>query len=74
VSVQINTFASVAVIPNLIRQLVADSAISAAFVPVFTSLFSKGEHERAYRLASSLLSFMIVVVGAATVVLMLGRR
>ncbi len=63
VSVQLNTFASVAVIPNLIRQLVADAAISAAFVPVFTSLFAKGERERAYRLASSLLSFMVVVVG-----------
>jgi putative peptidoglycan lipid II flippase len=69
VSVQLNTFASVAVIPNLIRQLVADAAISAAFVPVFTSLFTKGERERAYRLASSLLSFMTLVVGAATVVL-----
>ncbi len=72
VSVQLNTFASVAVIPNLIRQLVADAAISAAFVPVFTGLFAKGERERAYKLASSLLSFMVVVVGSATVVLMVG--
>ena len=64
VSVQLNTFASVAVIPNLIRQLVADAAISAAFVPVFTGLFAKGERERAYQLASSLLSFMVVVVGS----------
>jgi len=69
VSVQLNTFASVSVIPNLIRQLVADAAISAAFVPVFTGLFAKGERERAYRLASALLSFMTVVVGAVTVVL-----
>ena len=72
VSVQLNTFASVAVIPNLIRQLVADAAISAAFVPVFTGLFAKGERERAYKLASSLLSFMVVVVGSVTVVLVLG--
>ncbi len=73
VSVQLNTFASVAVIPNLIRQLVADAAVSAAFVPVFTSLFAKGERERAYRLASSLLSFMIVVVGTATLRAHAGR-
>jgi len=72
VSVQLNTFASVAVIPNLIRQLVADAAVSAAFVPVFTGLFAKGERERAYKLASSLLSFMVVVVGTVTLVLMLG--
>jgi len=69
VSVQLNTFASVSVIPNLIRQLVADAAISAAFVPVFTGLFTKGERERAYRLASSLLSFMTIVVGGVTVLL-----
>jgi putative peptidoglycan lipid II flippase len=68
-SVQLSTFASVSVIPNLIRQLFADAAISAAFVPVFTMLFSKGERERAYRLASSLLSFMLVVVGALVVLL-----
>ena len=73
VSVQLNTFASVAVIPNLIRQLFADAAMSAAFVPVFTGLFSKGERERAYQLASSLLSFMIVVVGAVTLRAHAGR-
>ncbi len=72
VSVGLNTYASVSVIPNLIRQLVADAAVSAAFVPVFTSLFTKGEHERAYRLASSLLSFMVVVVGVVTLALVLG--
>ena len=70
-SVELSTFASVSVIPNLIRQLFADAAISAAFVPVFTALFSKGERERAYRLASSLLSLMIVVVGLIVVVLMI---
>jgi len=68
VSVQINTYASVSVIPNLIRQLFADAAISAAFVPVFTALFAKGERERAFRLASSLLSFMVVGVGALVAV------
>jgi putative peptidoglycan lipid II flippase len=72
VSVGLNTYASVSVIPNLIRQLVADAAVSAAFVPVFTGLFAKGERERAYRLASSLLSFMVVVVGAVTLALVLG--
>ncbi len=63
VTADIGVYASVSVIPNLVRQLFADAAISAAFVPVFTQLFSRGEKERAYRLASSLLTFMIVVVG-----------
>ena len=72
VSVPLNTFTSVSVIPNLISQLVADAAVSSAFVPVFTSLFARGERERAYRLASSLLSFMTIVVGAVTVALVFG--
>src|SRR4051794_5093052 len=39
-------------IPNLVRSLFADAAISAAFVPVFTELLEKGEKRDAYRLAS----------------------
>ena len=34
----INTLISVSVVPNLVRQLVADAAVSAAFVPVITGL------------------------------------
>ncbi len=66
-----NTFVSVSVIPSLIQQLFADAAISAAFVPVFTALLAKGDHERAYRLAANLLGLIVVVVGAAVAVLAL---
>ena len=66
-----NTFVSVSVIPQLVQQLFADAAISAAFVPVFTSLLAKGERERAYRLAANLLGLIVVVVGTAVVVLAL---
>jgi len=66
-----NTFVSVSVIPQLVQQLFADAAISAAFVPVFTALLAKGEKERAYRLAANLLGLIVVVVGAAVVVLAL---
>jgi putative peptidoglycan lipid II flippase len=71
VSADIGVYASVSVIPNLIRQLFADAAISAAFVPVFMQLFSQGEKPRAYRLASSLLTFMIIVVGALVALLVI---
>ena len=69
VTADINMYATVSVVPNLVRQLFADAAISAAFVPVFTPLFSRGEKERAYRLAATLLGFMIVVVGAVVALL-----
>jgi putative peptidoglycan lipid II flippase len=66
-----NTFVSVSVIPQLVQQLFADAAISAAFVPVFTSLLAKGDPERAYRLAANLLGLIVVVVGSAVALLAL---
>jgi len=67
-----NVFVSVSVVPNLIRQLFADAAISAAFVPVLTALLTAGDVERARRLTGTLLGFMLAVVGALCVVLILG--
>ncbi len=71
VAPQYNTLVSVSVIPSLIQQLFADAAISAAFVPVFTALWAKDDHERAFRLAANLLGLIVVVVGGIVVVLML---
>ena len=66
-----NVFVSVSVVPNLIRQLFADAAISAAFVPVLTALLSDGDVQRARRLTGTLLGFMLAVVGSVCVVLIL---
>ncbi|MDP1847709.1 MAG: murein biosynthesis integral membrane protein MurJ [Solirubrobacteraceae bacterium] len=52
-------------IPNLIRSLVADAALSAAFVPVFTELLEKGRRREAFQLAST---FVVLIVGALTVI------
>jgi putative peptidoglycan lipid II flippase len=48
-------------IPNLVRNLFADAALSAAFVPVFTELLEKGRKREAYQLAST---FVAIIVGA----------
>ena len=71
VTADYNTFVSVSVVPNLIRQLFADAAISAAFVPVLTALLAAGDRERARRLTATLLGFMLAVVGSLCVVLIL---
>src|SRR5664280_1269747 len=71
VNPDLNTYVSVAVVPNLIAQLFADAAISAAFVPVFTQLVTGGDMARARRLAASLLGFLCTVVGAVCLVLIL---
>jgi putative peptidoglycan lipid II flippase len=58
---KINAFTVAFQVPNLFRALVADFALSAAFVPVFTELQEKGERQRAWRVASSL--FWITLLG-----------
>src|SRR5581483_4343892 len=42
----INAFTVAFQIPNLVRALVADAALSSAFVPVFSELLEKGERKR----------------------------
>jgi putative peptidoglycan lipid II flippase len=55
-------------IPNLVRSLFADAAISAAFVPVFTELLEKGKRREAYELAGSLLMIVLVGLGAISLI------
>ena len=57
-------------IPNLLRSLVADAALSAAFVPVFTDLDERGEHDRAWRVAGTVCSVILLVLGPLTVLAM----
>jgi putative peptidoglycan lipid II flippase len=51
-------------VPNLIRSLFADAALSAAFVPVFTELLEKGQRREAVRLASTLFLLILGALGA----------
>ena len=62
----INAFTAAFQVPNLIRALVADAALSSAFVPVFSELLVKGERKRAWRVASSLFWLMLLGLGALT--------
>jgi putative peptidoglycan lipid II flippase len=58
-------------IPNLVRSLVADSALSAAFVPVFTELLEHGRRRDAFRLASSLFALILIVLGGLSALFVL---
>jgi putative peptidoglycan lipid II flippase len=53
-------------IPNLVSNLFANAALSAAFVPVFTELLQRGRKREAFRLASTLFWIMLIVLGAVT--------
>ncbi len=68
---RINAFTVAFQIPNLVRALVADAALSSAFVPVFSELLEKGERRRAWRVASSLFWLMLLGLGGLTALFML---
>jgi len=59
-------------VPNLVRALFADAALQPAFVPVFTEQLEQGNHREAFRLASTLLLLVTMVLGAITALFVLG--
>jgi putative peptidoglycan lipid II flippase len=63
---KINAFTVAFQVPNLVRALVADAALSSAFVPVFSELLEKGERKRAWRVASSLFWLMLLALTGLT--------
>jgi putative peptidoglycan lipid II flippase len=68
---RINAFTVAFQVPNLVRALVADAALSSAFVPVFSELLEKGERRRAWRVASSLFWLMLLGLGGLTALFIL---
>src|SRR5919201_4106990 len=54
-------------VPNVVRSLFADAALSAAFVPVFTEMLEHGRRKDAFKLASTLFFLILTVLGAITV-------
>src|SRR5258708_10354833 len=58
-------------IPNLMSNLFAQAALSAAFVPVFTDLLQQGKKREAFRLASTLFWIILIALGAIVAVLIL---
>jgi len=68
---KINAFTVAFQVPNLVRALVADAALSSAFVPVFSELLEKGERKRAWRVASSLFWLMLLGLTGLTALFVL---
>ena len=68
---KINAFTVAFQIPNLMRALLADAALSGAFVPVFSDLLEKGERKRAWRVASTIFWLVLLVLGGLTALFIL---
>src|SRR5262245_50756268 len=53
-------------VPALLRELFAEGAMSAAFVPTLTQKLEKDGKEEAWRLASNVINGLILVTGVLT--------
>lgn len=54
-------------IPNLLRELLAEGSMSAAFIPVFTETLTKESKESARRLANAVFARLLVILVVLTV-------
>src|SRR5215831_20463387 len=61
-------------IPNLVRELFAEGAMSAAFVPAFTKTLTLQGKTAAWRLGNSLLNALLVVTGVLVTLGLLAAR
>ena len=54
-------------IPNLVRDLFAEGAMSAAFVPTFTRQLTRGGKEDGWRLGNNVINALVIVTGTTVV-------
>lgn len=54
-------------IPNLLRRLVGEGAVSAAFIPIFSDYLSKERREEVWKFANSILTILTLVMTVVTV-------
>lgn len=63
----VDAYSVAARLPVLLRELFAEGAMSAAFVPTFARTLARGGPEAAWRLASQVLNALLLVTGAIVV-------
>ena len=54
-------------IPNLLRRLLGEGALSAAFIPLFTEYFTTKSKEDAWKFASAVFSTLLVILSVITI-------
>ena len=65
---ELDAFITAFRIPNLLRDLFAEGALSAAFVSTFTQYLERGGEAAAWRLASLVINALLIVVGTVTLI------
>jgi len=65
--IAVDSFYAAFRIPNLLREFFAEGALSAAYVPVFSQKIKDDGKQKAFILTSTVLSVLLVILGAVTV-------
>jgi putative peptidoglycan lipid II flippase len=74
-SAQLDAYFAAFRVPDLIFQLVAAGAFGSSMVPVLSAIFAKGEDERGWRVVSTVINLMLIVLATiATVVAVLAPQ
>lgn len=55
-------------IPNLLQNLFGEGVLSASFIPVYSRLLAKGEHEEARRVAGAVFAFLALIVAVIVLI------
>jgi len=61
-------------IPNLLRDLFAEGALSSAFVPTFIRYLTQRSQDEAWLLANRVINALVVILGVLTLVIFLGAK
>ena len=54
-------------VPNFLQNLLGEGVLSAAFIPVYSRLVSRGQHREADRVAGVFVSFLLLIVAALVI-------
>jgi putative peptidoglycan lipid II flippase len=61
-------------IPNLLRDLFAEGALSSAFIPTFIRCMTRNGKDQAWLLANRVISALLVILGMLTLVIFFGAK
>lgn len=55
-------------IPNVLRNLLGEGALSASFIPVYSAVLGRGDDRQARALANSVLAFLLLATSVVTII------
>lgn len=71
---QTDAFVAAFRVPNLLRDLLAEGALAAAFVPIFATALAARGRDAAFRVANGVLSALLVLSGIIALALIVGAE